>query len=116
MRSIALVLTCLLLAACGGPVPLGEVTPAPARQATAIEGRALDAAAFPVLYDALTAQRPAMLRTRSANERLAVVIDGVEVGGIDVLRTIRTADVAHVERMSGVRQRSGAPVLRVTLR
>lgn len=105
----------LLLAACA-PLPQSDMTASPRRQATFATGEELRPVQHPVLYDAITALRPTMLRTRGGNDALVVEVDGAVVGSPDVLRTIRTADVLSVERTSGLHQHGGQPLLRIRLR
>lgn len=116
IRHVArLALLCLVLSACA-PLPQSEMTAQPRRQATFATGEELRPVQHPVLYDAITALRPTMLRTRGSHDALVVEIDGTVVGSTDVLRTIRTADVLTVERTSGLQQHGGQPLLRIRLR
>lgn len=115
MRFLALLLVASL-AACAGPLPV-DTALQPHRAMTSVTSSDLDPVAHPVLFDALSAKRPTMLRSRGGSDALMVEVDGaVATEGVSILRSIRTADVASVERVSGASVTRGAPLLRVRLR
>lgn len=74
----------------------------------------LDAAAYPVLLYAIERQRPTLLSVRGRGE-LLVEVNGAPAN-LDALRSIRTADVLEVRRVSSARVSHGQALLRVRLR
>lgn len=90
----------LLASACGGGTskPAG---PAPADRET-LRPEDWGTRNFYSAYDAVAALRPMWLNKRGPDGTIQVYLDDNHVGGIEMLRTFRTASISMIKHLDGI--------------
>jgi hypothetical protein len=90
----------LLASACGGggSKPAG---PAPADRET-LRPEEWGTRNFYSAYDAIAALRPLWLNRRGPDGTIQVYLDDNRLGGVEVLRTMRTASIAVIKHLDGI--------------
>ena len=107
LARLALALTVAGTAACSASAPYGfhraSAAPFPSRE---MLGEAEIASAHvTTAYDAIMRLRPTYVswqRISTGNERRLVYVDGMLMGGLDVLRTMPSADIHEVRLLTNV--------------
>jgi hypothetical protein len=90
----------LLALACGGggSKPAG---PAPADRET-LRPEEWGNRNFYSAFDAIAALRPLWLNRRGPDGEIQVYVDDNRLGGIDVLRTLRTTSISMIKHLDGI--------------
>jgi hypothetical protein len=94
------IIAVLLGSACGGgsSKPAG---PAPRDRETLLPEE-WGTRNFYSAYDAVAALRPMWLNRRGVDGEIQVYVDDNRLGGLDVLRSIRTSTVSQIKHMDGI--------------
>ena len=86
-------------AACGGGAPAGGTTPVDRESLRPEEWGTRN---FYSAYDAISALRPAWLNLRGPEGQVQVYVDDNHLGGVDVLRTIRSSSISVIRHLDGI--------------
>ena len=102
LRFVAMVAV-LLASACGG----GGTTQAGTAATTPVDRETLrpeewGTRNFYSAYDAVAALRPMWLNKRGPDGSIQVYVDDNHVGGLEMLRTVRTTSVSMIKHLDGI--------------
>jgi hypothetical protein len=94
------IVTVLLVSACGG----GGAKPAgaPPADPQSLRPEEWGSRNFYSAYDAIAALRPMWLNKRGPDGEIQVYVDDNHVGGVEMLRSVRTVSISMIKHLDGI--------------
>jgi hypothetical protein len=101
LRLLAIV-TVLLASACGGSGGGAKPAGAPPADPHSLRPEEWGSRNFYSAYDAIAALRPMWLNKRGPDGEIQVYVDENHVGGIEMLRSVRTVSISMIKHLDGI--------------